>query len=106
MLFHTFDAHSFGKQLSDEQLYFELIKCLSPSQIQKVSFQLNNIRSFTALKHALLEAYTVPLHTRLSQLHNIHPQLVIELPPNFCMTSEAYWDLAHADLQIQQSHGF
>ena len=36
MFFHTFDAHYFNTNFTDEQLHFELIKCLSPNQFYRV----------------------------------------------------------------------
>ena len=59
--FCTFNPYYFNKNLSDEQLYFELIKCLSPEQFHKISLQLNHsVRSFAILKQALINAYNVP----------------------------------------------
>ena len=71
MFFHTFDAHYFGKHLTEEQLYFELIKCLSSEHFHKASLCMSrdSVNSYTTLKAALIKAYSLPLHKRLTQLH-------------------------------------
>ena len=72
MFFHTFDAHYFGKHLTEEQLYFELIKCLSSEHFHKASLCMSrdSVNSYTTLKAALIKAYSLPLHKRLTQLRN------------------------------------
>ena len=74
VFFHTFNAHYFEKNFNDEQLYFELIKCLSPDQFHKISSQFNHsVRSFILLKQALINAYTIPLHTKFNLLRSSPP---------------------------------
>ena len=75
MFFHTFDAHYFGKHLTEEQLYFELIKCLSSEHFHKASLCMSrdSVNSYTTLKAALIKAYSLPLHKRLTQLHTAPP---------------------------------
>ena len=74
VFFHTFDAHYFNTHFTDEQLYFELIKCLSPNQFYRVSLELDqSIHSFRILKKALIEAYSTPLQTRLNRLRDSPP---------------------------------
>ena len=69
IFFHTFEAHYFNRQLSDEALYFELIKCLSPDQFHKVSLGLHQTcHSFRDLKALLINAYTIPLHLKSEYL--------------------------------------
>ena len=66
IFFHTFEARYFNRQLSDEALYFELIKCLSPDQFHKVSLGLHQTyHSFCDLKALLIDAYTISLHLKL-----------------------------------------
>ena len=61
--FHTFEAHYAALQYSDEQLYFELLKCLTSEHIIKISSSLNNCqKSYLALKNILLSNFTSPLH--------------------------------------------
>ena len=51
IFFHTFDTHYFNTHFTDEQMYFELIKCLSPNQFHRVSLELDqSIHSFRILK--------------------------------------------------------
>jgi len=50
IFFMQFDAHYYGKNFNDEQLYYEHVKCLSPSQFHKISSQINSTRSYAALK--------------------------------------------------------
>ena len=75
MFFHTFDVHYFGKYLTKEQLYFELIKCLSSEHFYKASLCMSrdNVNSYTTLKVALIKAYSLPLYKRLTQLCNASP---------------------------------
>ena len=75
MFFHTFDAHYFGKHLTEEQLYFELIKCLSSEHFHKASLCMSrdSVNSYTTLKAALIKAYSLPLHKRLTQLRTAPP---------------------------------
>ena len=75
MFFHTFDAHYFGKHLTEEQLYFELIKCLSSEHFHKASLCMSrdSVNSYTTLKAALIKAYSLPLHKRLTQLCKAPP---------------------------------
>ena len=75
MFFHTFDAHYFGKHLTEEQLYFELIKCLSSEHFHKASLCMSrdSVNSYTTLKAALIKAYSLPLHKRLTQLYTAPP---------------------------------
>ena len=71
IFFCTFYAYYFNKNLNDERLYFELIKCLSPEQFHKISLQLNySVTSFAVLKQALINVCNVPLHTKFSLLRN------------------------------------
>ena len=74
VFFHTFHAHYFNSHFTDEQLYFELIKCLSPKQFHRVSLELDqSIHRFCILKKALIEAYSTPLQTRLNRLRDSPP---------------------------------
>ena len=75
MFFHTFDAHYFGKRLTEEQLYFELIKCLSSEHFHKASLYMSrdSVNSYTTLKAALIKAYSLPLHKKLTQLRTAPP---------------------------------
>ena len=73
--FHTFEAHYAALQYSDEQLYFELLKCLTSEHIIKFSSSLNNCqKSYLALKNILLSNFTSPLHVKFTKLINA-PQL-------------------------------
>ena len=73
--FHTFEAHYAALQYSDEQLYFELLKCLTSEHIIKISSSLNNCqKSYLALKNILLSNFTSPLHVKFTKLINA-PQI-------------------------------
>ena len=73
--FHTFEAHYAALQYSDEQLYFELLNCLTSEHIIKISSSLNNCqKSYLALKNILLSNFTSPLHVKFTKLINV-PQL-------------------------------
>ena len=87
IFFHTFDAHYFGKHLTEKQLYFELIKCFSSEHLHKASLCMSRdiVNSYTRLKAALIKVCSLPLHKRLTQLRNA-PPLGDRSPHNYYMT--------------------
>ena len=72
MFIYIFDAHYFGKHLTEEQLYFKLIKCLSYEHFHKASLCMSrdSVHSYITFKATLIKAYSLPLHKRLTQLCN------------------------------------
>ena len=70
IFFHTFEAHYFGKNLTDEQLYYELVKCLNTEHMCRVFAHIEepSVHSYATLKAALTNIYTVPLHQKFQKL--------------------------------------
>ena len=70
--FQTFTAQFLDKHLTDEQMYFELIKCITSEHFRKASVYIadSSAHSFIQLKTALIKAFNVPLSQRLTQLRN------------------------------------
>ena len=57
VFFHTFEARYFGKNLTDEQLYYELLQYLNSRQVSRVFSELKTIslHSYALLRAALIK---------------------------------------------------
>ena len=70
--FHRFDARYRGLNLSEEQLYYELLNCLDDIHVQRISHLLRHQPpSFDLLKNALIKVYDIPAARRQFNLKQV-----------------------------------
>ena len=84
MFFYCFEAHYFGKNFTDEQLYYELIIYLTKKHLCRVLVEMKDksLLSYAVSRAALIKVDTVPIRQKFQNLRDASV-LVIALHLNF-----------------------